>query len=192
MFILFSILYKWQSTGSRLQLPWFILLAAWGGVLLGRLNQPLIQGAFFIFFLLIGLPFVFNNPSRPFFPFRGDPVTIWNTPRQVLLFRNSPEVMKGYQSAIQSLKTTGCQDIGLKIDSSDPEYVIWALMERSENPVRFTHLFPTPPIAFAGPIDFGTCAVLCTFCSSSIESGLPLESTHHGGIRIYREVDSTP
>jgi hypothetical protein len=185
VFIVFSSLYKWQSTGSRLQLPWFVLLAPLAGVLWEKAGRPWLRSAILAFFLVIALPFIFNNPSRPFLPFRGDPHTIWNTPRQVLLFRNHPEVMPGYLSLASALQASGCSQVGLWIDSSDPEYLFWALLADAAEAVRFEHLFPSPPVAPSRLEGFAPCAILCTTCTASSLNGLPLDSTHFGGFSLY-------
>ena len=184
VFLLFSILYKWQDTGSRLQLPWFVLLAPAAGVCYERLAglrawKLGVQEGIAFAFLALALPFVFMNPSRPCFAFGEDTHTIWNTPRQTLVFRNFPEVQEGYQSLALALAQTGCRQVGLHLDSSDPEYYLWALTADLEPPVRFEHLLEDRPVA-----GFTPCAAICTRCTAEEMDGLPLHSAHPGGLRL--------
>jgi hypothetical protein len=179
-FLLFAVLYKWQSTGSRLQLAWFVLLAPLVGLVWERLEKAWLRYGIVAFFLIAALPHIFTNPSRPLLPFRGDPQTLWNTPRQVLYFRNFPEVQAGYQSLAAALEQTGCRQVGLHLDSSDPEYYLWALTADLEPPVRFEHLLEARPVA-----GFVPCAVICTRCTAEVLDGLPLHSVHPGGLRLY-------
>lgn len=136
---------------------------------------------------MAALPFVFNNPSRPFLPFRGDPQTLWNTARETLLFRNNPAIQPGYESMSAALRATGCEQVGLRIDSSDPEYVIWALAAEFEHLVRFEHLFPDPPVVEGREQEYSPCAVICTICNKEVMYALPLHSVHPGGIRLYSQ-----
>ncbi len=233
-FVLFSALYKWQTTGSRLQLPFFVAWMPLAGLALEQLasykrhpdavvstasHSPLPTSHFplptFLSALLLiaGLFPLLANPSRSLYP-TGPASLIDFTPaislrpRQDVLFVNIPEYQRGYTSVIEALKTlSGCQSIGLKIDSHDPEYPFWALLSPAAAAypaARIEHIdlgsglvsrsdesagddrAPFARLDRGDDLDrFEPCAIICTYCTDSILYGLPLHSVHFGGYTLY-------
>lgn len=177
-FLIFSSLYKWQSTGSRLQLPFFVAAMPLAGLALERLPWKWLRTAAGIILLISGLSLLFDNPSRALWPSEGS-AGLLTQPRQEVLFANSPEVMPGYLSIIEAAKSTGCREIGLMLDSHDPEYPFWALLSPSGQEVRLEHMVGENLKSFQ------PCAVICTICSEPEMFGLPFHSNHFGGFILY-------
>jgi hypothetical protein len=152
-FLLYSALFKWQATGSRLQLPLFVAAAPLVGTIFAQplelispafrvahpsLNTPKAGNLAFailaIFFLLVGYPSILSNPSRPLIVDYASAVdrSILNLPRSELLFANAPEIAPTYFSlanAIALLKS--CDRFGLILDSHDAAYPFWAFQNPS-------------------------------------------------------------
>jgi len=168
----FCALYKWQATGSRLQLPLFILWAPLAGLALeslglrrGRL-APCLPPIVGILLAAAALRFLLVNPSRPFLPRAEDGLSLWNTPRDELLFINSPEVMPGYLPLVETAAGINCAVFGLKIDSSQPEYPFWALLEAPDSGVRLEHI-EVNALPGVTPASSPPCAILCTYCCTT-------------------------
>ncbi|MEW6567332.1 MAG: glycosyltransferase family 39 protein [Chloroflexota bacterium] len=163
----YFLLYKWQATGSRLQLGLFLLWAPVVGDAFARIRGVLpwsrLAGGLQLAAVLVltgaSLRPLLMNPSRPLLPRSSDGISLWNTPRAELLFINAPEFMAGYQAVIDVALHSGCQAIGLKIDSSHPEYPFWALLAPPGSGVRLEHV-DVPPHA-AGRPPPASCAPSC-------------------------------
>ena len=187
-FILFSFLYPWQPWGSRLQLPWFIL----GGVV-----YSLSLKAFQSWKLTIGLcgllfisaiPWLFLNRTRPLISYQ--PITriasVLQASDEVKLFANSPDLRMRYSRAIGLVQKLSCEQVGLKIDSSDREYYFWDLIGAPWNGIQLRHIdvdgwFDTSPQELFTP-----CVIICTVCGSEAEvyNGLPFFGAY-GEVRVF-------
>jgi hypothetical protein len=183
-FMLFSLLYKWQPTGSRLQLPLFVACSPLAGLAFNDLKGFRIGVASIL--LLSGLPYLLSNPSRPILPTSIEVPSIFQTARQELYFVNSPEWMPGYLSIFARVQETDCREIGLKLDSHDPEYPFWAALSPSGIEMRIEHIDVPAPLDRLTQADFKPCIIICTVCSSGSYAGLSLDSTHYGGFSLYR------
>jgi hypothetical protein len=189
--VMFAALYKWQPTGSRLQLPIFLAAAPLAGLTMEKFRphatfQPVwFQSAITGLLFLGSFSPLFTNPSRPLLPNRDVQKTLLNTPREMMLFANAPEYERGYLSISQATLQTGCQLIGLKLDSHDPEYPFWVLLDYavvepgSEQRIRIEHLTPDPPPGYK------PCAVICTICLDGNLPGFIPASNHYGGYILF-------
>ncbi len=180
-YLIFCFLFKWQRTGSRLMLPLFILWAPVAGSFVSRLSLRW-QYLFAVIFLLGGLPSLFSNPSRPFLSRESTP-SILQASRAALLFVNAPDIKDPYLALIADVKKSGCQEIGLQIDSHDAEYVFWALLALPNFTVRIEHLPYEDWMRVPGfESEFEPCALICTVCKgdSSIDGYAPIHEYSDG------------
>jgi hypothetical protein len=184
--VFFSLLFKWQPTGSRLQLPFFVLFSPIAGVVYDRIRIALGKYILVGLFLIASLPSLFSNPSRPLIQSGGSP-GILQTPRAELIFVNSPEFMPGYLSIIEAIRNTSCRNIGLEIDSHHPDYPFWALLSPTAMETQIEYFTDAPELEKYKNVDFIPCAVICTICTSQQWNGLQLDSTHYGGYYLYLE-----
>jgi hypothetical protein len=189
----FCALYKWQQTGSRLQLPLFVAWAPIAGLALERLRLALCRApmgalaasAVGLFLTAAGLRYLLVNPSRPLLPRAEDGVSLWNTSRTELLFINTPESLPGYLPLIEAAEGINCSSFGLKIDSSDPEYPFWALLAPPSSGVALEHIEALAPPG-AIPASGNYCAILCTYCTETELDGMPLLYNIEGSYSLYR------
>jgi hypothetical protein len=189
----FCALYKWQQTGSRLQLPLFVAWAPIAGLALERLRLALRRapmGALAastvgLFLTAAGLRYLLMNPSRPILPRAEDGVSLWNTSRTELLFINTPESLPGYLPLIEAAEGINCSSFGLKIDSSDPEYPFWALLAPPGSGVVLEHIEAQAPPGGTQPSGH-YCAILCTYCTETELDGIPLLYNIEGTYSLYR------
>lgn len=195
----YFLLYKWQATGSRLQLGLFLLWAPVVGDAFARIRGVLpwsrLAGGLQLAAVLVltgaSLRPLLMNPSRPLLPRSSDGISLWNTPRAELLFINAPEFMAGYQAVIDVALHSGCQAIGLKIDSSHPEYPFWALLAPPGSGVRLEHVDVPTPRGGAPPAG-ELCAIVCSFCSETELGGMELWFNIGGHYSLYRAASNPP
>jgi hypothetical protein len=183
-FWVFSALYKWQPTGSRLQLPFFVAWAPAAGAILAQVKLQKVRPILATVLVLAGLWPLLSNPSRPLLP-TSKGVSILTTPRDELLFINTPEVMSGYLSIIDATQATGCRAIGLALDSHDGEYIFWALLAPQGSGIHLEHIQVLSSLAGYLPTDFRPCAIIATLGGIDNTYGLPAASTHYGGYTLY-------
>jgi len=188
----FALLYKWQATGSRLLLAFFLASAPAAGVALERLHAvasprrlgPAAANGIALLLVLTSLRPLWMNPSRPLIPRPGDGISLANTSRQEMLFINTPELMPGYMPLIEAASRIECSALGLKIDSSHPEYPFWALLAPPGSGVRLDHIEVDPPLGgYLSP--FKPCAILCTYCTDASLAGMPLLFNQAGAYSLY-------
>jgi hypothetical protein len=184
-YLLFSALFKWQDTASRLLLPWFIIAAPLVGWVFDGIHRY-IQTGVIVLLALSSLTVLVSNPSRPLIV-SGQNGSILTTSRTNTRFNNSPEIMNGYISVAVTARDLECKSFGLGLDSKTSEYLIWAILSPSgENLDKAEHLVAldeTAPYATPG---FRPCAILCNICSVARDRGyVPL--LDRGSLQLYIE-----
>ena len=98
--ILYSLVFKWQPWGNRLQLPIFLLGAPLIGYGFDRLRKPKVVLLLFVLgFFSYSVPYLTMNSTRPLVPFfkKGSPLGS-NQVRK--FFSNRPELYKDYSELI--------------------------------------------------------------------------------------------
>jgi hypothetical protein len=184
-FLIFSAIYKWQSTGSRLLLPFFVAWAPLAGMTLSKQQFKYPAYAAGLILVIVGIQPLLSNPSRALLPFSPDFASLPATPRAELLFANSPEVMPAYLSLASDIQEAGCSQVGIKIRSSDAEYPLWFLLiSKGLNP-RIEHLDAALPAGHYKAGDFQPCAIICTYCSDDNLYSLPLATVYQGTFFLY-------
>ncbi len=190
--LLFFLLYKWQATGSRLQLGLFLLWAPITGVAWQRVRSLVVRRllgvgfqAFAIALLTAAsLRTLLINPSRPMLPRPSDGTSLWNTSRAELLLINAPEFLPSYLPLIEAAPRSNCKAMGLMIDSSHPEYPFWAFLATPDSGIHLEHVgVPTPSGGI--PPSGGLCAILCTQCSDRQLDGMELRFNIAGHYSLY-------
>jgi hypothetical protein len=110
-----------------------------------------------------------------------------STPRDQLLFANSPEVMPAYHSLTFDIRESGCMDVGLKIDSSDIEYPFWFLLDAPHSGVRIDHLDVPGGSARYLLQDIRPCAIVCSYACDQSQHELPLATVYQGKYFLYMQ-----
>jgi hypothetical protein len=177
--------------GSRLQLPIFV---AWSPIVGMALDGDSYTKARYLLMgvlLVCGMGSLLSNPSRPLIPDK-DGRSIFRSARENQLFANFHAIEKGYLSIIAEIKETGCRNVGLKIDSHDPDYPFWALLSPDGKKVRIENIEPGSVLGKYSNVDFRPCAIICTICSEPTLQNLNLASTHFGGYSLYLPSQTNP
>lgn len=130
--ILFVCTVRWQLFIARLHTPMLILLSPCLLLLLDR-RYPRATSIGLAAALLLALPPLVMNPSRPIFPpesigWQGGRVkSILVESRQAQYFANRLQLYQPYRSAIDSLTGLGCGRVTLVAAYDSWEYPLWAL-----------------------------------------------------------------
>ena len=182
-YTIFSALFKWQDTDSRLLLPWFLITPPIAGWVFDRVNR-FIQAGLVILLALSSLTVLLSNPSRPIVV-TGQNDSILTAPRIKTRFNNSPEIMNGYLSVLVTARDLGCTSIGLELDSSTSEYLIWAVMSPSGQDLsQVEHLLVLSETARYATPGFKPCAVICNICSITRDMGYE-KVLDRGSLQLY-------
>jgi hypothetical protein len=176
--------------GVRFQLPFFIGMAPVFAEGIGRWASPRLMAGLALGMVLIGLPWVFFNNTRPMIsrrPFVTRIDSVLAAPQDEIMFAMLPGLRSPYEAAAADFTQLGCQRLGLRIDSHDPEYLFWWLLAAPESGVRIEDIAPLDALRrFIDP-DFRPCAIICTICGDRQElEGLQLLSSH-GNVQLYGE-----
>lgn len=150
----------------RYHLPFFVAIAPTVGLAI----QPLFRGRLRYLIalgLLAALPWILLNNMRPIIG-----VTPWPTRTESVFTRAdddgllaiAPNAVDEYSAAAQSLRESGCTDVGLGIGQQDLEYAFWWLLDAPQSGIRLEVINPSQPTARYLDPDFEPCAVLCTRC----------------------------
>jgi hypothetical protein len=183
----------------RFQLP---ILVAWSpliGLVLGRTRRTRTLGASAVILLLSALPWVLFNKSRPIIAMRPDPGpgelpclagctaigSVFSTPKADVLLANRRENLESYLGLSESLQAHSCRDVGLRIESYDPEYAWWYLLDAPQSGFHLETIYTTPDLEPLLDRDFRPCAIICTICGGRMRlHGLDLYSGW-GDVRLY-------
>jgi hypothetical protein len=184
-FLVFSATYKWQSTGSRLLLPFFVAWAPLAGVAFERRGLMFAKTAAAFVLVAAGVSPLISNPSRSLLPLSSGFADLLSTPRSEVLFANWPEIMPAYLSLTGDIREMGCQDVGIKFNPTDAEYPLWYLLVSEHLDPRIEHLDAPYPSGQYQIRDFHPCAIVCTYCENDFQDDLPLVSVYQGTFFLY-------
>ena len=96
-----------------------------------------------------------------------------------------PEAQDEWIATAATITNSQCRNVGLRLDSSTSEYVVWWLLNAPQSGIRLNTLFTFPVLERYIQWEPEPCAIICTFCLGRDRlHGLPLK-TAHGGIAIY-------
>jgi 4-amino-4-deoxy-L-arabinose transferase-like glycosyltransferase len=179
-FLVFSLGLLYNAYLIRLELPFFIAAAPIFGYVAGKLIKArwLRYGMILLLFVL-ALPYGLINKYRPLLSLRDAPEPLslpshWITgktagsivlePDTVSFFSHYYEKHDPYLQMVERIKSTECREIGLKIDSSDPEYPFWWLLSAPQSGYRLESMNILPETERYIDPQFAPCAVICTVC----------------------------
>jgi hypothetical protein len=175
----------------RYQLP---ILVGWSpliGLVLGRNLKPRALSAAAVILILLAPPWLLFNKTRPIIAMRPDPGpgefpclagctaigSVFSTPKADILFANRRENLEGYLGVSNSLRTRSCRKIGLRLESYEPEYALWYLLEAPQSGFQLETIYTSPDLEPLLDRDFRPCAIICTICGGRIRlNGLDLYS----------------
>ena len=174
--------------GIRYQLSFFVLWAPLVGRAAGLAGRERLMRALAVAFLLVAIPWILLNKSRPLIglpPTRTVIGSILVEDPATVLLPWSPRLRDDYLMATQALRQSGCMDVGLRADSGFLEYPLWWLLDAPQSGLRLEALETTAYMDRYADPRFAPCAVVCANCGSE-ESvrGLPLVGTYDS-IKVY-------
>ena len=141
-FLTFALALKWQPWGSRLHTPTFIAASIPIAIVLGAVNRRVAAGVLALFFLG-SLPYVLLNQQRSLLPVLHP--SILSQPRVDQYLPEFPEWALAYRRAADFVRASGQPEIGLLIEETDYEYVLWVLVKRDfAGPPRLRHVGVEP------------------------------------------------
>jgi hypothetical protein len=193
VFLVLSLALRYQEFSLRFQLSFLIAWAPLFGLAVSRVGERRLVPVVVILLVIAALPWVFFNRSRPLISMRTPPERFglpcdWHfgctvgsiliEPPQTIAFANWMDLREPYLATGQAIQASGCRQVGLRIDSHDPEYLLWWVLDAPQSGIRIENVYPLPELArFADP-SFHPCAVVCTICKDRKDvGGLPLHST---------------
>ncbi len=200
MFIFFSLIIGYDDFIIRLELPWFVVSSPLIAIAVSLLNDKWLPNVLTILLLLAAFPWVLFNRTRPLIAMRpsNDPFTIpclagcttgsiLNEPPEKTMFAVWGSLGSAYVDAMKQVKQTGCQDIGLKLDSNDLEYAYWWLLGAPQNGMRLESIVTYPELERYLDPNFKPCVIICTTCGDQPQLfGLErIGSYGDGRIKIY-------
>lgn len=134
---------KWHPWMSRLHLPWFVLMAPFVGVVIGRFasgKSASIAGATL---LLLGVPWLLYCQERPLV----GKETVFNTPRdqQYFMVSRLRRLEAPFRAGQAFLQAHRASRIGIIESNSSIEYWWWAIAARDNPAMQFQHVNVSDP-----------------------------------------------
>jgi hypothetical protein len=193
-FCALTLMVHYDQYGVRYQVPFFVSWAPVFGVVISMMGERRLAPLAAFLFLLIALPWVFLNTSRPLIAVKNTPEkfairslpfisgtmtsSVLAASPETILFANWSNLRKPYTSMAQTIRKTGCKEVGLRIDSHDIEYEFWWLLGAPENGTRVESIYYSEVLARYADPSFKPCAIICTICSDRTRlHGLDLSAT---------------
>lgn len=178
----------------RYQLAFFVCLAPIAGWTLSRGVSARRARGVLLALLALAVPWVLLNNTRPLLgatPWVTRVGSVLTAAPEDILFAMYPGQQDELAAAARRIGEAACSRLGLQIDSHDPEYLIWRLLESPESGPRIEHIATYPALERYRDDSFVPCAVLCTRCLDEDDvEGLPLDRSF-GRIRLYLEPGET-
>jgi hypothetical protein len=201
-FVIFVLAAHYDDYGVRFQLPLLIIWAPVIGSMLTRLSEKWLAPMALVFFFAISLPYVFFNTTRPLVAMKNTPEpyaihplpmlgktkssSIFYADARSLLFINAPDWNNPLMEATHDIRDSGCKNVGIRIDSSDPEYPIWWLLHAPQSGVRIETLYYSEALRRYADPGFKPCAIICTICGGRAQlAGLNLIGRYDGLVNLY-------
>jgi hypothetical protein len=180
MFFMHAISVDFHVYDVRYQLPFFLAAAPLIGVAFTQSRLQRIGGFTTFTFLFISLPWVLFNSTRPILAMRNAPEP-WSIPctdtlgctrsgsiftrnKEDIFFANLPNLKGPLASMAETISDASCEQVGLRIDSHDPEYPFWWLLGAPESGTRIETIYSLPELDRYQDPSFNPCAIICTIC----------------------------
>jgi 4-amino-4-deoxy-L-arabinose transferase-like glycosyltransferase len=184
-YFLFALLFKWQSYNSRLILPLLIAVGPFGGWVSDAIRPRIVFVIFTALFAIGGLRYLLANPSRPLISV-GENTSILLASRTDVQFYNSPEIRDSYISVVAAAKDYDCGSIGLELDSSTPEYLIWYILAANHLPIdQVKNISSTPETSRLIDPAYRPCVVFCNTCSLIMKDKNYQEVYNRGSLELF-------
>ncbi len=167
--LLFCYLLKWQPSGGRLHLPFFVLFAPLVAVLLDLLEKFQLETAIAVILLIAAAPWFLQTQERPVIPDaeRTYPVSIFDQDRISLYFATNPEDEAVYRAISEEITSRGMTQIGMDLTAESEEYPFWVLLGGPGSGRRIEWTAANPTSSQSLDDDFSPQAIICEGCDSA-------------------------
>ncbi len=181
VFFVFSLIALVGPFNNRLQLPFLVVWAPIFGAAVSLIRFRYASAVIAFLLLVAALPWVLFNRTRPLIAMRNneDPLTIpcdWHfgctstgsvllEQPSVLVFANWMGYREPYLLASEYVFSSGCKNVGLRIDSHDLEYLFWWMLDSPDSGIRIESLYYAEELEQYADPGFQPCIILCTICS---------------------------
>lgn len=189
------------TDGVRYHVPLFILWSPVFAAALGARLSPTASIAGASVFVVLSLPWLLFNSSRPAVGLRAErgrlslpcsPAfgctsvpSVFVADDAELLFARAQPLSTDLPVVLKRLQATSCRSVGLRIDSSDPEYAIWYLLDAPQSGFRMETIYTTPSLEPLLDRGFKPCAIVCTICGDRTRlHGLAL-AAESGPVKLF-------
>jgi hypothetical protein len=195
-----SIAVVFDTYGIRYQLPFLVLWGPAFGVAASQLGERRIAGLASMLLLVMAVPWLLFNRSRPLIGMKRTPEplaipclpglgcdfgSLLLEPPSRILFSNVTYLRYPYEDLTNRIRATSCRSVGLRIDSHDPEYLFWWLLEAPQSGFRLETVDPLPGLEEYLPIDFKPCAIICTTCGDRMTLHGLRFIVNHGNASLF-------
>jgi len=197
-FLVLMLVLKFNQYEMRLHLPFWIAFAPLFGVALTFINMDKLAEVLTLGLVLTTLPYVIFNRTRPLIAMRPaqEPYTIpcylgctsgtiLNEPPKTILFANWIQYREPYSAATDLVLASGCQSVGLRLDSHDIEYVFWWLLNAPQSGIRIESIDTSPIFQHYADPNFKPCAIICTICGDKSRLHNLDLSGDFNSVRVY-------
>jgi hypothetical protein len=196
-FLVMTTFTRYDLYGVRYQLPFFVAWAPVFGYSIELMRRKWLASVLIVLVLLSAFPWVLFNRTRPLIAMRENPdpfaipcigsctpPSVLANPPRFIIFGNLADYRDGYIAATDAVKASTCRDVGLIVDSHDPEYIFWWLLDAPQSGIRLESVWTFPELQRYTDPAFKPCMILCTYCSEETLHGLGL-SGDYGNVRLY-------
>jgi hypothetical protein len=184
-FVTFSTMFKYQVFGSRLQLPFFVLIAPFIGIVFSKTRLGRWTPHFGILLILLSYPWLFQISSRPIIPnSKSEMGSILFETREDMYFPGTRARNTIYKEITDRIKDNGCSSIGLMLSGNSSEYLWWVLLDAPRESLQIEWIVSDSPTTRYEDPDFAPCGIICENC--------PAEWTKVRGMPLVEEITGSP
>jgi hypothetical protein len=123
-FVAFSAMFKYQIFGSRLQLPFFVLMAPFVGIVFTKTRIGKWMPLLGIILILLSYPWLFQITSRPIISNQETKMgSILFQSRENMYFPGTKARNTSYMAITDRIKVSNCSSVGLILSGSSSEYL---------------------------------------------------------------------
>jgi len=195
-FLVFLLVVAFDEYGVRLHLPFFVLWGTVFGIAAHLANLKKFTYLVAVCMLITSIPWLLLNRSRPIiglYPYTMMKESVFREPPEVVLFANFTYLRGPYIEVAEAIKSMGCEEVGLKIDSHDIEYPFWWLLNAPQSGIRIEAVETYPHLERYIDPSFKPCAIICRICGDRENlHGLERQDEFGEGIVLFAGSGYTP
>jgi hypothetical protein len=160
-FILFLFCIRWQPWQTRLQFPFFVLIAPLLAYVLSKIH-PILRWGIILYITFLSFYPLFYNGTRALL----GPMAIEHKPKESIMFMENQHSYVPYMQTTQFIKQHGYKNIGLFIESTHGywDYPFWYLLSDQKN-IRIEYVDITNISVIAPHQSFSPDVIVCVDCS---------------------------